>query len=227
MSVIVAAVGDIHGCKGQLEELLALIRPSEGQRLVFLGDYVDIGPDSKGVIDVLLQLQSKWSAATFLLGNHEVEMLRFIQTGDFPRYAQQGGLATIRSYCGVVVGNVHEAFVDAVPKEHLKFLSTLELYFETPEYFFSHAGFDPDEPNQRTLEALVTASHDIRRLKSGLSQKTVVCGHYFQKSGVPAIHPRFIGIDTGCGTLRGPLTGLLIPSREFRQAPLRAMRAAP
>ena len=220
MSTLLTAVGDIHGCSEQLQKILDLPELQEERQVVFLGDYVDVGPNSKKVIELLTNFRSQNPRATFLLGNHEIEMLNYLKTGDFARYAQQGGLSTIRSYCGPIVGNVHEAFTSAVPNEHLAFLSDLELYLDTGDYFFSHAGFDPDQPLDRSIRSLAATSHDVTRLKGGLSDKTVVCGHYYQKSGLPAICPKFIGLDTGCGTLRGPLTALRLPSMEYRQAPV-------
>lgn len=211
------AIGDIHGCSIQLNQLLEKLA-IESQQVVFMGDYVDVGPNSKDVIETLIQTKAMFPDSVFLLGNHEVEMKNFIETGDFSRYAQTGGLTTIRSYCGLVRGNVHKSFVDSIPTEHIRFLKELDLYFETDEYFFSHAGFDPQRKDVRTVESLVTSSYSLSSLEQGINSKTLICGHYFQARQIPLVLEKFIGVDTGCGVLNGPLTAVELPSLRIIQS---------
>ncbi len=100
-------VGDVHGCSEQLRALLAQNNLYRDRQAVFLGDYVDVGSDSRGVIDQLIGFLKHNPDSVFLEGNHESALKSFLQTGDFASYVEVGGLATIKSYCRDVYGNVH------------------------------------------------------------------------------------------------------------------------
>ena len=212
------AIGDIHGCSLQLSNLLSSIRKLAFDQVVFLGDYVDVGKDSFGVIELLIAFKKEFPTTKFLKGNHEVSLLNYFYEGNFAEYAQKGGLPTIRSYCGKVSGDVHSCFVDRLPKHHLEFLEQLELYYEQDDTFFSHAGFDPHYPKIRTVEALVGTSHNPEGFVDGVDGKTLVCGHYFQENGMPRISDNFVAVDTGCGVIGGPLTAIQLPSRKIVQS---------
>lgn len=206
------AIGDIHGSKQQLEKLLGKLPSGDGYTLIFLGDYVDVGPDSKGVLSMLIALRQQGVRCHFLAGNHEFELLRFLQTGDFVRYAKRGGLPTIRSYCGRVVGSVQDALARSMPSEHLAFLEALEDYHETPDFLFSHAGYDPAKPHDRSHESMVMKSHPDLLAGGCPLKKTVICGHYFQHNGKPFIQKGLMALDTGCGILGGPLSAAILPA---------------
>jgi serine/threonine protein phosphatase 1 len=92
------AIGDIHGCLDQLRELLARVVPTPHDQLVFLGDYVDRGPDSAGVVEVLLTLRDQLPRTVFLRGNHEQMLLDVLAGGDPAIFLLNGGEQTIASY---------------------------------------------------------------------------------------------------------------------------------
>jgi hypothetical protein len=121
-----------------------------------------------------------------------LELLRYIQTGDFARFASVGGIATIRSYTGQVHGDVHAQFVRAFPPQHAEFIAQLETYYEQPGLFVSHAGYDPNSPTSRAVDVLTSRSHP--ELFEGGAQPDVltVCGHYAQRGRVPFADDRFV-----------------------------------
>src|SRR5579872_28514 len=145
---LIYAIGDIHGRLDLLEELLRKIsrdieasRPAEKPILVFLGDYVDRGAYSRGVIDSVIRLDAlRDIEVRALKGNHEQAMLAFLADPEFgPAWLQNGGAATLVSY-GVAApqtrnatelwAQARDALEAALPPEHLKFLQSLELYVE-------------------------------------------------------------------------------------------------
>ncbi len=211
------AIGDVHGCSAQLDALLQCRELYEGRRVVFLGDYVDVGPDSKTVIECLLEFKAKHPRTVFLMGNHDLALRSYLRTGDFVAYARVGGIATIRAYCGEVRGDVHAAFAGAIPAAHREFLANVKSYFETKDYLFSHCGYSPGDPLDRSAQSMVLRSH--QRLFTGETplQKVAVCGHYFQRTHVAVLTETLICLDTGCGILSGPLTAAMLPERRVVQ----------
>jgi serine/threonine protein phosphatase 1 len=210
-------VGDIHGSLSQLTALLELQDAFRNRPTVFLGDYVDVGMQSMGVIDLLLRFRASHHDTVFLKGNHDIALMEYLRTGDFGVYAVNGGIPTIRSYCGVVHGDVHASMISSVPAVHIEFLAGLENYVETPEYLFSHSGYDPAAPDVRSFEGMVLESHQTLFQGELTLPKLAVCGHYFQNTHRPFVSDRFICLDTGCGILNGPLTAMLLPERRFVQ----------
>src|SRR5215475_6743943 len=98
-------IGDIHGCSDQLNVLLRHGELYRDRRVVFLGDYVDVGADSRRVIDQLIRFREQHPNSIALEGNHEFALKTFLQTGDFVSYAEAGGLTTVKAYCGNVYGD--------------------------------------------------------------------------------------------------------------------------
>lgn len=171
------AVGDVHGCATALESLLELVAPDAQDRLVLLGDYVDRGPESRQVIDRVLNLRERFDVVT-LIGNHEEMMLSAIK-GRTPIgwWWKYGGRETLESY-GV------KDDLDAIPREHCEFLEGLLDYHEEPEYFFVHANYVPDEPlDHQPAEALRWLSLADRVPPPHMSGKTAIVGHTSQKDG--------------------------------------------
>ena len=132
------AIGDIHGCLAALHALLEAVDPQPNDTLVTLGDYVDRGPDSRGVIERLIAL-SKHCRLVPILGNHDQVMLDVCDgSGPFDdTWSLFGGDATVASY-----GSIPEG----VPPEHLDFLRNCVLYHETPTHFFVHGMYDARLP---------------------------------------------------------------------------------
>lgn len=157
------AVGDIHGHLNQLERALALIAADGGPEaeVVFLGDLVDRGPDSRGVIDRLMQGQAAGRPWHILRGNHDDMFRRFLLDGAIENeqiksgvtwtHPRIGGLDTLASY-GVVAGEgmpesaLFDAARGAVPPDHLAFLDALPRRIEQGELLFVHAGIRPGVP---------------------------------------------------------------------------------
>ncbi|MFZ2029549.1 MAG: metallophosphoesterase [Vitreimonas sp.] len=208
------AIGDIHGRSDLLVELLAVLEnraPSEVRDgvhpvVVFLGDYVDRGPNSAGVIDLLLKGAPFGYERRFLKGNHEQSMLAFMEAPLENRaWVLQGGAETLRSY-GVTppppVGARDEDWVRVsrqlsanLPSAHLDFLNGLERYLVFGDYAFVHAGVD----HSRSLEQQTDADLYWSRQRFLASKKrfshVVVHGH--TPADRPYVDDRRIGIDTG------------------------------
>lgn len=162
------AIGDIHGYRGELDHALALIKADGGcnARTVFLGDYIDRGPDSRGVIDTLIDGQAKGHDWITLRGNHDTYLPRFWHAGeaftskghpDLPWWAARlGGDATLASYGIEIEGKTDAQILEEtrqkVPKEHCDFLATCPLYHQEPGLIFVHAGLRPGLPLEEHSE---------------------------------------------------------------------------
>jgi serine/threonine protein phosphatase 1 len=227
---VIYAVGDVHGrldlLKLLCEQILADAEPlpeDAAVEVVFLGDYIDRGPDSAGVIAYLLELERTGPLALRLLcGNHEQAMLAFLDDpGVGPAWAQYGGLATLRSYgvrpplmqedpdCWELA---REAFDAALPDEHRAFLERLERYAIHGDYCFVHAGLRPGVPlDEQEERDLLSIRAEFLACKKPFEKK-VIYGH--TPTVEPAIEPHRIGIDTGAFAT-GVLTGLRLWDAEF------------
>lgn len=218
----VFAIGDIHGCANELNALLAKLRPASDDTVVFLGDYVDRGPNAKGVIDQILEL-SKRTNVIALKGNHEEMLLQFLEEPDAPgagMFVVNGGSATLASYAA-------DDGIWEIPEEHLTFFKSLRLYWETESHFFVHAGLPA-----RSLSTLDFKDEEVQAQMLWTRQpflstqfvweKTVVHGH----TPVPKIEklPNRINLDTGC-VYGNVLTALELPSNTFHSVARGAHRA--
>ncbi|HEY7746889.1 MAG TPA: metallophosphoesterase family protein [Desulfuromonadales bacterium] len=181
------AVGDIHGCLDHLQRLIARVEPTESDRLVFLGDSIDRGPDGKGVLDYLLDFGRRFPNSVFLKGNHEAMFLDFLSGRNQMLFIYNGGDTTLESY--LEAAGVH------IPKAHLDFLEALQPSFATEDFIFVHAGLRPGrslaKQDERDLlwirDEFIDSDYDWGQ--------TVVFGH------TPLQEPFFsknkIGLDTG------------------------------
>ena len=191
----VLAVGDIHGCLHPLNDLLDWVRPAAGDVLITLGDYVDRGPDSRGVLDRLIALKKSGMKLVCLRGNHEVMMLdaRTGGTDDKKMWLSVGGIQTLGSY-GAAPGR--SGTFDDIPAAHWEFLEyNLLDYFETATHIFVHAGLYPDVPLDEQPDNMLYWEFLPEAIRH-TSGKTVVCGHTSQKSGVPRVIPGAVCVDT-------------------------------
>jgi serine/threonine protein phosphatase 1 len=196
------AIGDIHGCVGKLNSLLAQL-PSEGT-LVFLGDYIDRGPDSRGVLNRLIGLASERSCV-FLLGNHEQMALK-ASSGDYSvgrDWRANGGRATLNNYWGGKVLPEHVAFLDAtVP------------YYTTNEYIFVHGGLEHGVPVERTDPVTLCWMREPFLSSEENWGRLVIHGHTPTRDHRPHLRPNRINLDTGA-VFGGPLTALILPDYQF------------
>lgn len=186
-------VGDIHGCLDMLKGLLDVIRydPSQDE-LIFVGDYIDRGPNSKGVIDYIIGLKEISSnKVRCVLGNHEALFLDVISGFGLELYLYNGGGSTLRSY-----GTSHR-FSDLswLPNTHRFFYENLVPYIELQDYLIVHAGLVPGIPlKQQALEDLLWIREAFVYSDADFG-KRVIFGHTpFQD---PLIMENKIGIDTG------------------------------
>ncbi len=221
----VYAIGDIHGRLDLVTELLEQIvedavRHGEDRdrRLIFLGDYIDRGMQSRGVLDALLARSWPGFATTFLMGNHEDAMLEFLEgRSDGTAWLSYGGLETSLSY-GVPVRrlpsdeaaavHLRESLRRAVPAEHVDFLSNCVLSHAEGDYVFVHAGVRPGRPmEQQTRTDLLWIRDDFLRARSALPGRVVVHGHTICE--VPQDLGHRIDIDTGA-FVSGRLTCLVL-----------------
>lgn len=209
------AIGDVHGCLTALDTLLGFVRPGPADQLVFLGDYVDRGPDSKGVLDRVIGL--KLAGQTVCVrGNHEVMMAAAANgRDDFRFWRACGGMEALESYAlpnGI-------ALLEDIPEAHWHFLNRgLVDWYETDTHIFVHANLHPDLPlaDQRT-ECLHWQPLDPAWHKPHVSGKSMICGHTQQREGVPLVLDRAVCIDTGAYAYEW-LTCLDVESGKYWQA---------
>jgi serine/threonine protein phosphatase 1 len=203
------AIGDIHGCALALRKLLEVVAPQPDDTLVPLGDYVDRGIDSRGVIDQLIALADRCRLVP-LLGNHE-EMLLGAGEGrsDFRFWMDCGGTTCLDSY-----GSTGR--MDLIPAEHLAFLRSCRTYFETSRQFFVHANYEPDVPLERQrLHTLRWLSlRDYIPPRPHCSGKVALVGHTPQAEVLDLGYLKCL--DTGC-CFGGWLTALDVDSRQLWQ----------
>lgn len=227
----VYAIGDIHGRLDLLDDLIARIDEDDAQReparttIVVLGDLVDRGPDSAGVVDRLANLAATRDHLRFLMGNHE-ELFLSALDGDqkgLRMFARVGGRETAISY-GIAphiyehadFAALHALLTTAVPDRHVAFLRSFEDLVVIGDYVFVHAGIRPGV----ALEDQCT--RDLRWIREPFlsargNGSVIVHGHTITES--PDDRPHRIGIDTGA-YLYGTLTALVLEgtNRDFLQS---------
>lgn len=230
------AIGDIHGCR---EELATLIRSLRNQglehedTLVFVGDYVDRGPDSKGVIDALLLL-STYQKCVFLMGNHEDMMLWWLK---IPHGRRRLDLRTQMQYAGVWIPNGGDKTLESygidifdyrgrmdeivhkIPEDHKEFLKKLQYYYIDGSNLYVHAGVGWQGLIAETPEEAVEQSSDEDLLWDRSAFKlennfgTIIYGHTPSKPGVRWNRreegaPFSVGMDVGCVFGANPLVAV-------------------
>ncbi len=238
MSGRTIAIGDIHGCRQALDAILAAIRPQPEDRLILLGDFIDRGPDSWGVIERILQLQHECLVVS-LLGNHEEMLLGAItDTASLRLWLGFGGDATLESYrLGrdklPPLTNADIPFrkwlwmledsrkeLRRFPVPHLEFLRACSSHYRTKTHLFVHANCRPEkEPEEESDQVLRWEVVDPRWAKPHKSGKIMVAGHTAQKSGKILDLGHTICIDTYCHG-GGWLTALDVDTGHSWQANL-------
>jgi serine/threonine protein phosphatase 1 len=205
-------IGDIHGCLGMLKRLMDKIdwRP-DSDRLIFLGDYIDRGEDSRGVIDFILEISKISRSVECILGNHESIFLDFLSGVDFRTFLANGGDSTLNSYRSRG-GSPHGGM--QIPVEHMAFLKSLRPWVELEEYYVVHAGLQPGIRIERqNLEDLVWIREPFILSEYDFG-KRVIFGH--TPFSEPLVMQNKIGLDTGA-VYGNRLTCLELPSLVFHQ----------
>ena len=183
------AIGDIHGCFTALETLLIAVDVKPNDLIITLGDYVDRGPDSRSVLDLLISLW-KQDQLIAIRGNHDDMMMGARRKNSARQnWLALGGDATLRSY-------KKSATLKDVPSEHWEFLEhSCVNYYQTKTHIFVHAGLWPDLPLDEQPEFVLHYErfHNPAPHQSG---KIMICGHTNQKSGLPNDKGHAICIDT-------------------------------
>jgi serine/threonine protein phosphatase 1 len=221
----VYAIGDVHGRLDLLDDLLVRIRqdadrhPSDRARsLVFLGDYIDRGSESRGVVERLLTDPLPGFATVRLMGNHEEAMLAFLDgESDGLDWLSFGGVETLMSYgvplrslprTGDAVRALRVALAAAVPAHHVELIRRCTLHHSVGDYLFVHAGVRPGIPLERqTPTDMMWIRDDFLRARIPLRGRVVVHGHTI--CDLPQNRGHRINIDTGAFA-SGRLTSLAL-----------------
>lgn len=213
----VIAVGDIHGCYNSFRELVEeKIRLVKTDQLILLGDYIDRGPDSKKVVDYIIDLQKTGFELVVLKGNHEAMLEDAYSNPDkLSLWFFNGGLETMRSF--------RLSKLKALDPAYLDFFTGLPYYYESGNFLFVHAGFNDNAQNpfDDKVSMLWHCSNEYQHPL--LRSKTIVHGHQAIKSDSftkSDLHEsQVINIDTGCvytdAIGYGKLTAIEINSRAI------------
>jgi serine/threonine protein phosphatase 1 len=192
LSKRIVAIGDIHGCSIALNTLLNAIDPQPDDTIVSLGDLVDRGDNSKGVIDSLMALRSK---CNFVLvqGNHEDMLLAVVKKVESPQeWLKHGGVSTLDSY-----GFTGDLGV--IPEDHIKFIETGVLYHETDDHFFVHGNYEPQKSLDDQDEEILKWRSLIENTPGPhMSGKKAIVGHTPDKSGEVFDIGHLMCLDTYC-----------------------------
>lgn len=225
----VYAVGDIHGRADLLLSLHTRIGEDAGtapeleKRIVLLGDYVDRGPSSREVIEILTSEPRNGIPVTCLLGNHEAMLLQFLDDAAVgPEWMAYGGRETLMSYGVNPVSEsltegalqvVQDDFRSKLPTSHREFMSGLQRQMSCGDYFFVHAGVRPGIPLDRQSETDLIWIREEFLNSDAFHGKIIVHGHSYKHA--PEVMPNRIGIDTGAYAT-GQLTCLVLEGQTRR-----------
>ncbi len=205
------ALGDIHGHLDALSNLMSFISPRQKDVIICLGDYIDRGSDSKGVVDYLLEFRKSLNLI-HLKGNHEFLLERAKHSvGDMNTYLKTnvGGRITLDSYGGSI---------DHIPEAHWNFLiHEAKLYHETDTHIYVHGGLDHRYPvSEQNAHTLCWDRFYFP--KQHISGKTMICGHTPQNEVPRNVDNSGICIDTGIYLKDGWLTALEVETGKYIQS---------
>lgn len=183
----ILAVGDVHGCHTALVTLLKVLLLNSDDTLVFLGDVVDRGPDSKQVVDQILSLRDTCHVIC-IIGNHEQMMRDAISgRGLVNHWLDSGGQATLDSYGGSI---------ETIPSEHIRFLVSGLQFWESDSDIFVHACLEPRISLNNQTSDFLRWKHIGGMESPHISGKRVICGHTGQVDGIPLVFDGWVCIDT-------------------------------
>lgn len=201
----IIGITDIHGELGKLESLLGKLDLMPDDTIVFMGDYIDRGKNSKGVIDKIISL-SDFCKCVYLKGSHEYAYLNARKGDEYYKYLfwNYGGVQTVESY-----GSFENIY-----NVHGEFLESLLPYYETEDYFFIHAGLRPNIPlEEQQEEDFFYIRSEFYNHKTNFPKK-IIFGH--TEFDEPQVQADKICIDTGCGKYpNAVLTAIICPEETF------------
>lgn len=214
----ILVISDIHGELKLFDSLLERVKyDADEDQLILVGDYVDRGPDSKGVLNRVSEL--KRNGAVVLRGNHDEMMLNVVDgvSGALERWERNGALMTLQSYDSSIESVILSAGAEF--EKHISLIREMDYYYETKDYIFVHAGVSPDTPVQKTDPHTFLWIRELFYEKYS-GDKTVIFGHtptsairqeknhdiYFGENNI-------IGID-GAATYGGQLNCLELPGKR-------------
>ena len=221
------AIGDIHGCLSQLTSLHKNILnydkfDPKNDLLIYLGDYIDRGKNSKEVIDQIIKLKSNKIKTINLMGNHDEFMIDFLfnKNNNIKSWLNFGADSTFRSY-GIeivefikdgfeenIINKLRETALKKIDENHLNFFKNLKTSFSTEKYLFVHAGIDPQKKlTDQTKKDYLWSRSDKFFDKEFKADKIIVHGHTPVESIVN--DPFRINIDSGC-YFSGKLTSVCL-----------------
>ena len=203
------AIGDIHGCYDKLRALMDKI-PIDMTRdtLVFIGDYIDRGPNSFDVVQYLVDLKELFPDIVFLKGNHEDMLQKYLSGDDRLTFMINGGRKTLEDY----LSHAKSENASPIPADHLRFFNRLRTSYETEDFIFVHAGLRPkvalEKQSPKDMvwirQKFIYSDYDFG--------KRVIFGH--TPFNEPFVKPNKIGIDTGA-VYGNRLTCVKLPQVEF------------
>lgn len=210
-----AIVGDIHGDAQKLTCALRALHAT-GLAVILVGDYVNRGPNSRAVLDRLVEATAHFGdRLTLVRGNHDQVLLDFLSDGDPRPLVAHGGVSTVRSYLELGRG-AFDDFRAVFPNSHRQLLEdTVDLY-ESDDLLVTHSGFNPNDiASRRPEDVRGSGFPGMFEHRGPWPRPLTVCGHFVQHKARPYVSDSLICIDTGCGTLEnGALTVLYWPSRN-------------
>lgn len=209
------AIGDIHGNAAALETLLNAIEPRSADTIVTLGDYIDRGPQTRRVMEILLSLGDHCRFIP-IMGNHEETLLSIVDQRPmritFSDWLSFGGWETLHSY--------HTRTVSGIPDDHLKFLRSCASYYATDDFFFTHALYESEIPLRNQSRILrwgrfmelpdIPGPH--------VSGRRAIVGHTAQLHGQIVVLDHFVCLDSCCYGPDGFLTAMDVRTGDLWQS---------
>ena len=228
----VFAVGDIHGCKDLLDiihrKIIDASKNKEGEKLlIYLGDYIDRGPNIKDTIQTLIDFNPIDFKKIFLLGNHEQMLLEFISESKNSPYVwiANGGLETLNSYAHDLSNYIDDTmhlsfdkkirneFIKLIPLSHMDFFNQLILNYTWEDYFFVHAGINPDISLEMQEKETMLWTREKHFFNPTMEYEKIIVHGHTPREKIEKL-PCRINLDTG-SFYSGKLSCLLIEDQQL------------
>ncbi len=212
------AIGDIHGCDKILETVLNTIQPAKDDTFIFLGDLCNRGPNTKGVYDIVMNLENICQVH-YIMGNHEEMIVAALLGGKSETnfWCKFGGLETLDSFKANTVKDI--------PRSYMNLIVNMKDFEENENFIFLHANYEPTFPMDAQDASNLRWDKMTKDKPKHMSGKRVVCGHTVHKDVF--VSDSVICIDTGCGIHQyGKLSALDLKSGTLWQASARSKKTS-